>query len=101
MDDGIGMERGVDRTGNRPRRRGNTQLQLRVDAVDELPNFDGRLNPEDQITTALLSPTTMSHAQDCRDDEWVETTDALQGTAVFDATGDKATMPSWDDLVRH
>ena len=35
-----------------------------------------------------------------RDDEWVEPSDALQGTAVFDATGDKATMPSWDELVR-
>jgi RNA polymerase sigma-70 factor, ECF subfamily len=30
----------------------------------------------------------------------VETSDALQGTAVFDATGDKTTMPSWDELVR-
>jgi len=36
----------------------------------------------------------------CPDDEWVETSDALQGTAVFDATGDLATMPSWDELVR-
>ncbi len=25
---------------------------------------------------------------------------ALTGTAVFDATGDRASMPSWDDLVR-
>jgi RNA polymerase sigma-70 factor (ECF subfamily) len=42
----------------------------------------------------------MSHAQECPDDEWVEEVDGLQGTAVFDATGDKATMPSWDELVR-
>jgi RNA polymerase sigma-70 factor, ECF subfamily len=42
----------------------------------------------------------MSHPQLCPDDEWVETSDALQGTAVFDATGDKASMPSWDELVR-
>ena len=42
----------------------------------------------------------MSHAQESRDDEWVETSDALYGTAVFDATGDKAAMPSWDELVR-
>jgi len=32
--------------------------------------------------------------------EWVEPSDDLQGTAVFDATGDVTTMPSWDDLVR-
>ncbi|BBY02057.1 ECF RNA polymerase sigma factor SigE [Mycobacterium seoulense] len=42
----------------------------------------------------------MSHAQDCPTDEWVEPADGLQGTAVFDATGDKSTMPSWDELVR-
>lgn len=100
MGDGIGMERGVHRDGNRPRRNGNTGLRLRVDAIDELPSLDGRLIPEEPINTSLLSPTTMSHPQDRRDDEWVEATDALQGTAVFDATGDKATMPSWDELVR-
>jgi len=100
MGDGIRMERGVGRTGDTSRRNGNTQWQLRVDAVDELPNLEGREISEDPIITALLSPATMSHPQDCRDDDWVETTDALQGTAVFDATGDKATMPSWDELVR-
>ncbi|MBL7315371.1 RNA polymerase sigma factor SigE, partial [Escherichia coli] len=42
----------------------------------------------------------MSHPQQVRDDQWVEPSDQLQGTAVFDATGDKATMPSWDELVR-
>src|ERR1700751_3731672 len=100
MSDGIGMERGTRRTGIAPRWNGNTLWQLRVDAVDELPNLDGRANPEEPTITALLSPTTMSHAQEYRDDEWVQTTDALQGTAVFDATGDKAAMPSWDELVR-
>ncbi|MCV7099119.1 RNA polymerase sigma factor SigE [Mycobacterium palustre] len=94
------MERGVRRGGNRPRWNGNTGFQLRVDAVDELPSLGGRVNPEDPINTSLLSPTTMSHAQARRDDEWVEPTDALQGTAVFDATGDKAAMPSWEELVR-
>jgi RNA polymerase sigma-70 factor (ECF subfamily) len=100
MGDGMHMERGVRGTGNTNRRNGNTRWELRVDAVDELSSFDGRPILEDPITTALLSPTTMSHAQDRRDDDWVETTDALQGTAVFDATGDKAAMPSWDELVR-
>lgn len=91
--DGIGMERGG-------RWSGNTQWQLRVASRDELPAPDGRANPEESIITTLLSPTTMSHPQECRDDEWMEPSDALQGTAVFDATGDKATMPSWDELVR-
>jgi RNA polymerase sigma-70 factor, ECF subfamily len=94
------MERGVRRSGIKTRRAGNTEWRLRVDAIDELPNFDGRGFPEDSIITTLLSPTSMSHAQEYRDDEWVETTDVLQGTAVFDATGDKAAMPSWDELVR-
>ena len=58
------------------------------------------LDPEDPIITTVLNPTSMSHPQLCPDDEWVVTSDALQGTAVFDATGDKATMPSWDELVR-
>ncbi len=100
MGNGIPMERGVRPAGNRSRWAGNTQWELRVDAVDELPNLDGRAYPEDSIITTLLSPTTMSHAQEYREDEWVETADSLQGTAVFDATGDKATMPSWDELVR-
>ena len=90
--DGMHMERGGGWTGN-------TDWQLRVAAVDELPTL-GRVNSEDPIITTLLSPTSMSHPQDCPDDEWVEPIDGLQGTAVFDATGDKATMPSWDELVR-
>ena len=81
---------------------GNRQVQLRVVDGDELPTL-GRANPEDSTITALsttLSPATMSHVQQYRDDEWVEVPDELQGTAVFDATGDKATMPSWNELVR-
>ena len=46
-----------------------------------------------------MAPTSMAHLeQDVS--EWVEPSDDLQGTAVFDATGDVTTMPSWDDLVR-
>ena len=81
---------------------GNSRWPLRV-AGDELPDPDGSANPEEPIITTLspaLSPTTMSHPQVIRDDEWAETSDQLQGTAVFDATGDKASMPSWDELVR-
>ena len=42
----------------------------------------------------------MSHPERYRDADWVEPDDEPHGTAVFDATGDKATMPSWDELVR-
>ena len=42
----------------------------------------------------------MSHVEQFSDAEWVESSDDLQGTAVFDATGDRAAMPSWDELVR-
>ncbi|HTQ19956.1 RNA polymerase sigma factor SigE [Mycobacterium sp.] len=100
------MERGERFTGREAGYApGNTCWQLGVPA-DELPNPDGRANPEDPIITLnpssnpTLNPTTMSHPQVIRDDEWVEPTDQLHGTAVFDATGDKTTMPSWDELVR-
>jgi RNA polymerase sigma-70 factor (ECF subfamily) len=89
------MERGGVWSGSAS---GNTRRQHRV-LADEEPGF-GTADPEDPITTTVLNPTSMSHPQLCPDDEWVETSDALQGTAVFDATGDLATMPSWDELVR-
>ena len=91
MRDGGHMERG-GRWG------GNTDWQLQVAVGDDLP-IVGRANPEDQTITTFLSPSSMSHAQECPDDEWVETPDALQGTAVFDATGDVTTMPSRTDFT--
>ena len=42
----------------------------------------------------------MAHLEQYTDGDWVEPSDELTGTAVFDATGDKTTMPSWDELVR-
>ena len=41
-----------------------------------------------------------THPDRYRGDDWVEPSDEPQGTAVFDATGDVAAMPSWDELVR-
>ena len=48
----------------------------------------------------VSSPVSMAHLEQFTDGEWVEPADELTGTAVFDATGDKAAMPSWDELVR-
>jgi len=50
-----------------------------------------------QVGTA---PLTMAHVGPVGDADWVEPADELQGTAVFDATGDRTAMPSWDELVR-
>lgn len=46
------------------------------------------------------APVTMAHLEQFTTAEWVEPSDELTGTAVFDATGDQAAMPSWDELVR-
>ena len=46
----------------------------------------------------------MSHPRPQSDElqgsDWVEQSGDLAGTAVFDATGDAAAMPGWDELVR-
>jgi len=47
-----------------------------------------------------VAPVTMAHLEQFTTAEWVEPSDELTGTAVFDATGDQAAMPSWDELVR-
>jgi RNA polymerase sigma-70 factor, ECF subfamily len=59
---------------------------------------------EDPTTTTSIGPVSMAHLEmpgsNSGEAEWFEPSDELTGTAVFDATGDKATMPSWDELVR-
>ena len=62
---------------------------------------------EDPTTTSTppsAGPVFMSHLEQAGANgehaEWVEPSDELTGTAVFDATGDKTTMPSWDELVK-
>jgi RNA polymerase sigma-70 factor (ECF subfamily) len=86
-------------------RYGNTSVDKSV-AVDIEPSMrdDGR-NQEDLTTisnapVAPAAPVSMAHLPQYTDGEWVEPTDELTGTAVFDATGDMTTMPSWDELVR-
>jgi RNA polymerase sigma-70 factor (ECF subfamily) len=78
---------------------GNTRQHDRVIPLDA-PNGAAHEPREDPTTTTLTAPVTMSHVASVGDDDWVEPSDDLQGTAVFDATGDRTAMPSWDELVR-
>lgn len=58
-------------------------------------------DPTITMTTQVgQAPLTMSHVGPVGEADWVEPADELQGTAVFDATGDRTAMPSWDELVR-
>jgi RNA polymerase sigma-70 factor (ECF subfamily) len=91
------MEDGGRLTGHK---RGNTPKRRVVARGEELPTLDSSLNPEDVNITTWTSPTSMTHAARYDAAGWVEPADEPYGTAVFDATGDKAAMPSWDELVR-
>jgi RNA polymerase sigma-70 factor (ECF subfamily) len=55
---------------------------------------------EDPTTTTSTSPVFMAHFEQAGAADWVQPAEEMSGTAVFDATGDKTTMPSWDELVR-
>ena len=85
-------------------RSGNNHVELRVTADVALPINGERCDLEDPTTTTTtaphLTPVSMSHLERYTDGEWVEPSEEPQGTAVFDATGDHSTMPSWDELVR-
>lgn len=95
--DGGGMEHG------RRLRFGNRNSADRVARNDAGQDSAGP-DMEDLTTTttaaAQAAPVSMAHLEQFSDSDWVEPTDELTGTAVFDATGDKTTMPSWDELVR-
>ena len=85
-------------------RSGNHHVDRRVAADVALPISGEHCDLEDPTTTTTtatqLAPVSMSHLERYTDGEWVEPSDEPQGTAVFDATGDQSTMPSWDELVR-
>ena len=51
-------------------------------------------------TATQPAPVSMAHLEQFTADEWVEPAEEMTGTAIFDATGDQSTMPSWDELVR-
>jgi RNA polymerase sigma-70 factor, ECF subfamily len=88
----------VERGGFVPEVSGNSAAQVRVGS-QRLPRSDGSPEQEDPTTT-LMAPVNMSHLEQHTEGDWVEPSDELQGTAIFDATGDVSMMPSWDDLVR-
>jgi RNA polymerase sigma-70 factor (ECF subfamily) len=74
---------------------------IRDGGCDE--RFEQNSDDQEDLTinsTAPASPVSMAHLEQYTDGQWVEPSDELTGTAVFDATGDKAAMPSWDELVR-
>ncbi|MFN8073222.1 MAG: RNA polymerase sigma factor SigE [Mycobacterium sp.] len=79
-------------------RTGNTPHDGHVVTVDA-PEMAHRCQ-EDPTNTTLTAPLTMSHVGPVGEADWIEPSDDLQGTAVFDATGDRTAMPSWDELVR-
>lgn len=90
-----GMEQGQRWSGNMPK-------GLRVVSLDAIDGVEPptQINQEDPTTTTLMVPAHMAHPEQYGDAEWVEPSEELQGTAVFDATGDRTAMPSWDELVR-
>jgi RNA polymerase sigma-70 factor (ECF subfamily) len=79
---------------------GNSDEHMHVAGFDDLPRPFGSCEQEDPTSSTLTAPASMAHLEQFSGSGWVEPTDELQGTAVFDATGDITTMPSWDELVR-
>jgi RNA polymerase sigma-70 factor (ECF subfamily) len=93
----LGRNKGVD-----PRVAASVELGAFSDGSDITSDME---DPTTTTTAAaaaapVSSPVSMAHLEQFSDSDWVEPTDELTGTAVFDATGDKTTMPSWDELVR-
>ena len=80
---------------------GNNTVDVSVAAgVGPSTPVDASVTDLEDQTTLMTAPAFMSHFEQSTEEDWVEPTDELTGTAVFDATGDKTTMPSWDELVR-
>jgi RNA polymerase sigma-70 factor (ECF subfamily) len=93
----------MEHDGNRPSRNNRFEDSVFAD-VEPTTHNDGSTNDLEDPTTTTPAPVFMAHLEQAgsQSDEagWVEPSDELTGTAVFDATGDKAAMPSWDELVR-
>jgi RNA polymerase sigma-70 factor, ECF subfamily len=87
----------MERGGNRP---GNSPEHLHVVHLDDLPARFGSPDQEGLTTNTVMAGANMANPGQYETTAWVEPSDELQGTAVFDATGDLSSMPSWDELVR-
>ncbi|HEV7421941.1 MAG TPA: RNA polymerase sigma factor SigE [Mycobacterium sp.] len=89
--------------GSRPLRNNTVADSVSAD-VEPSTRDDGSASDLEDPTTTTPAPVFMAHLEPAGshsgDAGWVEPSDELTGTAVFDATGDKAAMPSWDELVR-
>jgi RNA polymerase sigma-70 factor, ECF subfamily len=86
-------------------RPGNNHVEDSVSAgVVPSALVDGSMSDLEDPTTTTPAPVFMAHLEQTGstsgEADWYEPSDELTGTAVFDSTGDKATMPSWDELVR-
>jgi len=99
------MKRRSSSTGNTPQRAGVVTVDMSdlTGGVEPLA-LDHQEDPTTArpmapATMSRVAPATMSRVAPDADMGWVEPSDELQGTAVFDATGDRAAMPSWDELV--
>jgi RNA polymerase sigma-70 factor (ECF subfamily) len=83
---------------------GNNRPGTSVSSCAESSVQDGTVSELEDPTTTVTNPVFMSHLEQAgataEQAAWVEPSDELTGTAVFDATGDKTTMPSWDELVK-
>ena len=97
------MDNRATAAGERPRF-GNNRPGMSVTACAEPSPADGPASHLEDPTSTVTNPVFMSHLNPAGVSadqlEWVEPSDEPTGTAVFDATGDKTTMPSWDELVK-
>lgn len=96
-------------TGNTPH--GAAVVTIEIPGGVVLPATSDQEDPTTTILTspalglsavrAAVSSAPVAMARSAGGESgWVEASEELQGTAVFDATGDRAAMPSWDELVR-
>jgi RNA polymerase sigma-70 factor, ECF subfamily len=88
------------RMANAGWRSGNSPDAIDVGRYEEVYPSDQEDPTAGTLAPTATLPASMSHVERAFDSGWVEEPDGPQGTAVFDATGDKSTMPSWDELVR-
>ncbi|OHU30776.1 RNA polymerase sigma factor SigE [Mycobacteroides franklinii] len=78
-----------------PRLSGNNTGGIRVDRAVSLPTGGEATTEQEEHAISLTRISEPEYT------DFVEAQpDELSGTAVFDATGDQAAMPSWDELVR-